>query len=189
VKPTRRALLTAGLCLAGALTLPGCAAERSARAPAGWARLWSPFRVAQKPATEPETTLGSQADTLAPPVPPAGNWSPSDSSDTYYSPRSTELAAPLVPSRPPAAPPASEPGFLNEESDTSTQNTSGAKTQGNRPARLRDVFENFNRKAPTESRPKIPLDEPVAAHKRPLTTHVVGYEQSEPVVLGRPEFE
>ncbi len=31
------------------------------------------------------------------------------------------------------------PGFLDEEGAVSTQNTSGAKAQGNRPARLRDV--------------------------------------------------
>jgi hypothetical protein len=188
VKPTRRALITGGLWLAGALSLPGCAAERTARAPTGWARIWSPFRVAQQPVAAPETTLGPSAGTLAPPAPPAGNWIPSDSTDNYYSPGNTELAAPLVSPMPQAEPPAAEPGFLDEEADVSTQNTSGGKAQGNRPARLRDVFESFNRKTPTE-RPKIPLDEPVAARRLPPTTHVVGYEQSEPVVLGRPEFE
>lgn len=187
MKPTRRALITGGLCLAGALSLPGCAAERTARAPTGWARLWSPFRIAQQPVSEPETALGA-AEILTPPVPPTGNWTPSDSADSYYTPRSTELAAPLLPQKPPAAPPAGEPGFLDEQGDVSTQNTSGAKSQGNRPARLRDVFDNFNRKAPAE-RPKIPLDEPVAIRRLPSTTHVVGYEQTEPVVLGRPEFE
>jgi hypothetical protein len=128
------------------------------------------------------------AEPLTPPVPPSGNWNPSDSSESYYTPRSAELSAPLVSPKPPAAPPASDPGFLDEAGDVSTQNTSGAKAHGNRPARLRDVFDNFNRKAPAE-RPRIPLDEPVALNRLPSTTYVVGYEQTEPVVLGRPEFE
>lgn len=128
------------------------------------------------------------AEPLTPPVPPSGNWSPSDSSDSYYTPRSAELSAPLVSPKPPAAPPASDPGFLDEAGDVSTQNTSGAKVHGNRPARLRDVFDNFNRKTPSE-RPKIPLDEPVALRRLPSATHVVGYEQTEPVVLGQPEFD
>jgi len=167
--------------------MPGCATERSAQSSTGWSRLWTPFWVAQKPVDDPEASLGSSADPLASPaIPP--NWSPSDGTDSYYDPRETELAAPLTPARPPAAPPAIEPGFLENEIDGSTQNTSGLKSEGNRPARLRDVFDAFGRKQPAESKPRIPLDEPVAARRLPPTTFVVGYEQTEPVVLGRPEF-
>lgn len=187
MKPTCRALLAGGICLASALTLPGCSTERTARAPLGWTRLWSPFRTAQKPVNEPETALGAPAGSPALPPVPSDGWTPSDPQDGYYSPRGAELAVPLTPAKPPAAPPALEPGFLNDDGETGTHPASGFKSQGNKPARLRDVFDGLGRKQPVESRPKIPLDEPVAV-RAPTTMHVVGYELSEPVTLGRPEF-
>lgn len=182
---TLRALIAGSVCLAGAFTFPGCATDRTPRAPSGWARIWSPFRVAQQPAEDPETD-SEPTDSLTPPTPP--NFNPSDTQESYYNPRSSELAAPLSPPRPPAAPPAVEPGFLEEDSTGSAHNTSGHRPQEGRPARLRDVFDNFSRKPPAPSRPKIPLDEPVADRQLPSATHVVGYEQAEPVALGRPEF-
>lgn len=189
MKATRRATIASSLCLAGALTIPGCATDRPPRAQSGWARLWSPFRSAQPPEAEPESPLGNPELSLVPPTPPDTAFTPSDAADGYYTPRSSELAAPLAPAVPPAAPPAVEPGFLDDDSTGSAQNTSGVKPHDGRPARLRDVFENFGRKQPSPpARPKIPLDEPVALHRLPSATHVVGYEQAEPVALCQPEF-
>lgn len=188
MKPTRRATIASSLCLASALTIPGCATDRTTQAPSGWTRLWAPFRVAQKPDAEPENVLGAPEFSLAPPTPPDSHFTPSDAADGYYRPRSSQLSAPLIPARPPAAPPAVEPGFLNDDATGNAQNTSGQKPQEGRPARLRDVFDNFGRKAPPPARRRIPLDEPVAHHQPPSVTHVVSYEQSQPVALGRPEF-
>jgi hypothetical protein len=180
VKPTRRVLVASGLCLASALTLPGCAAERSAQAQPGWARLWFPFRSSQVAEQDAQTQDESQS-ALASPAVPQQQWTPSEPSDSYYTPRSTE------PITPPKAPPAVDPGYLSDDVDAGAQNTTGVKSPGNRPARLRDVFESFG-KRPPNARPAIPLDEPVASRRSPSTTRVVGFEQAEPVLLGTPEF-
>jgi hypothetical protein len=78
---------------------------------------------------------------------------------------------------------------LSDDSNEATESTTGLKSQHGRPARLRDVFENFGRKQQDNPRPAIPLDEPVANRLRRDTTRVVGFEQVEPVTLGIPEFD
>ncbi|MBL8850060.1 MAG: hypothetical protein JNG89_10260 [Planctomycetaceae bacterium] len=183
--PTRRAIVASGLCLASALTLPGCAAERSAQTTPGWTRLWSPFRSKAIAEQEAEATDEAQQALVTPPVPP--QWSPSDPSDSYYAPGGIAQPLPARPLVPPPAPPALEPGYLSEDADSATQSQTGLKSQGKRPARLRDVFENLGKRQ-QDSRPTIPLDEPVANRLDRATTHVVGFERTEPVVLGKPEF-
>ena len=183
---TRRAIVASGLCLASALTLPGCAAERSAQTTPGWTRLWFPFRSTEVAEQDAETQQDESQQALAtPPVPP--QWSPSDPSDSYYTPGNGPSANPGRPLVPPPAPPAIEPGYLSDDADGATNSQTGLKSQGNRPARLRDMFENLGKRQ-HESRPAIPLDEPVARRLDRTTTRVVGFERTEPVLLGTPEF-
>lgn len=185
VSPKCQILVAGGLCLAGALFLPGCAAERPARATTDWKRLLIPFRTAR--ADNDGDTAAAIPEPLASPANPHNLNSAPDDADQYYNPRGNELAIPTRPFTPPPAPPATEPGYLTDDAPSHT--ATGVKSESGRPARLRDVFENFGRRQPTTPRPDIPLDEPVALDHAPSLMRVVSHEQADPVVLGTPEFE
>lgn len=179
----RRALTVSGLCLAAAISLPGCAAERTSRPAFGWVRNLLPFRsnqIAERDSVEAADERPYQGS--------QGDWAPSDSPDSYYSPRAKEYAQPQR-ATPPLAPPAVEPGFFAEESDNATQSTSGRLRQNDRPALLKDVLESWGRKPSTERRPTIPLDEPVAELHGESVVRVVDFERREPIALGEPVFD
>jgi hypothetical protein len=181
----RHALISNGLCLAAVFSLSGCASERSSRPAFGWVRNINPFRsraVADRDDVPPSDLLAPASSI------PQPEWSPSDPSDNYYSPKAYESARPERIS-PPSATPAAEPGYFADDSDTATQSTSGRTQRDGRPARLKDVFENWGRRQSTEPRPTIPLDEPVALLPVDSGVQVVDFEQVEPVVLGRPDFD
>lgn len=183
VNRNHQLLTLSGLCLAAAFSLPGCASERTSRPAFGWARNLLPFRshrVAERNESEAVMDLATPAPRL--------EWTPSEPSDDYFAPQTSEFVQPRS-ATPPPAPPASEPGFFADESDTATHNTSGRSPQSDRPARLRDVFEAWKRRSTNETAPEIPLDEPVAALTRESAVQVVEFEQVEAVVLGAPVFE
>lgn len=178
---TRHILVAGGLCLAGALVLPGCAANRSVRPATDWKRVFFPFRTARTTdnVEQPAESLEFEA--------PLQQAAPSASvADEYYNPRSADPVQSRESAKPPVAPPAEEPGFLSE--DEPSRATTGVKSDSSRPARLRDVFENLGRRPVPRPAPAIPLDEPVADVSRRTATHMVGYEQTEIVTLGRPDF-
>lgn len=187
VSPKRLSLVASGLCLAGALLLSGCAAERPPRATTDWKRLLLPFRTARATADEIADPATDSLDAYAAPTAPLLQSTAPHQPDQYYNPRGAELPVPGRPFTPAPAPPAAEPGYLSD--DSPSHNTTGVKAESGRPARLRDVFENFGRRQPAAPRPDIPLDEPVALTRAPSLMRVVCHEQADPVLLGSPQFE
>jgi len=188
VSPSRHIIVAGGLCLASALA-SGCAADRPARATTDWKQLLFPFRAAKSASAETTAPEGELAESPGAPGVPALQSAPIEDADQYYNPRSTLAPYGGRDFRPPVAPPASDPGYLSDENQTSGPTTTGVKTDNGRPARLRDVFDNFGRRQPRRARPEIPLDEPVALGNGSSAARVVGYERLEAVILGDPIFE
>lgn len=177
----RHIVVAGGLCLASVLALPGCAANRAARPVTDWKRVFFPFRTAR--AAE---TLEQPAETLGPQSALENPSAPGDLADEYYNPRNSLPAPSRESGKPPLAPPAEDPGYLSDENPS--RSATGVKADSGRPAKLRDVFENFGRRQEPRPAPAIPLDEPVADADGHHATHVVGYEHVESVTLGRPDF-
>ena len=191
---TRRKLIFGGLCLAAAMILPGCAAERTSRPAFGWVRNLLPFRSARIAELDDAGSADVDADTPVLTLSPPNHWTRSDPSDNYfapkeYVPKEQEFAQPGHNDPPPLAPPATEPGFFVDDSDVATPSTSSRSHRDGRPARLRDVFDTWRRRQPNAPRPMIPLDEPVAKLQRNSKLQVVDFQQLQPVVLGEPVFE
>jgi hypothetical protein len=176
------------MCLAGGLACAGCRGEPDRFQ---WASplAWRPFRA--RPA-EVASTYEAEAQLSTGQELAGGSSEPE-------SPVGVEVL-PAVPLAPPAADlPASEQPFpyLPEPARSTLQPQSGGTPSSGRRQKLNDLIEGIRERGPAEPRPSaIPWDAPVANagmdmddDELTLAPLVVAFEQSQPVMLGAPEFD